>query len=242
MTLTATHEAVPADERADGCRPQRVLIVDELELMQAGLRSVLNAAPWVQGCLVAGTAEAALQAVRRYRPQVVLVSTSLAGRSGPDLCRVLRDTMPYVRVVLMSGEGPLSAPVAASLGAVGALSKNMTRGALLAALKRVAEGGRVFPKGPPAPQTQLSRRELDVLQHLAAGLSNPETASTLNLSRHTVKQHTSAVYRKLGVRNRAEAASRAQELGLIGGGAVRQQGLSGPGTAGAPTTRSAYAC
>jgi len=54
-----------------------------------------------------------------------------------------------------------------------------------------------------------------VLQHLAAGLSNPEVAQQLNLSRHTVKQHTSVVYRKLGVKNRAQAASRAQELGLV---------------------------
>jgi two-component system response regulator DesR len=60
----------------------------------------------------------------------------------------------------------------------------------------------------------LTARERDVLVHLARGLSNPEVASALNLSRHTVKQHTSAVYKKLGVRNRAEAASRAQRLGL----------------------------
>jgi two-component system response regulator DesR len=95
------------------------------------------------------------------------------------------------------------------------LSKNMTRGALLMAMKRVADGARVFPKSSMSSDVKLSRRELDVLQHLASGLSNPETAATLNLSRHTVKQHTSAVYRKLGVRNRAEAASRAQALGLI---------------------------
>ena len=73
----------------------------------------------------------------------------------------------------------------------------------------------MFPKSAGAPVLQLSRRELDVLRHVASGLSNPETASTLNLSRHTVKQHTSAVYRKLGVRNRAEAANRARELGLL---------------------------
>jgi two-component system response regulator DesR len=62
---------------------------------------------------------------------------------------------------------------------------------------------------------RLSPRELDVLQQVSSGLSNPEVANLLNLSRHTVKQHTSAVYRKLGVRNRAQAASRAQELGLL---------------------------
>lgn len=216
MTLTATYDSVLTTcDATDVCRPQRVLIVEELELMQAGLRSVLATAPWVQTCMGASSAEDAMQIARRLRPQLVIVSTSLEGRSGPNLCRALRDAMPYIRIVLMSGEGQVPAPLASSLGAVAALSKNMTRGALLAALKRVAEGGRVFPKSPPPPESHLSKRELDVLQHLAAGLSNPETASTLNLSRHTVKQHTSAVYRKLGVRNRAEAASRAQELGLI---------------------------
>lgn len=217
MTLTATREFVPEAEirTEDGCRPQRVLIVDELELMQAGLRSVMASAPWVQTCLAAGSAEVAMQMVRRYQPQLVLVSTSLGGRSGPELCRSLRERMPHIKVVLMSGEGQVSAALATSLGAVAALSKNMTRGALLMATKRVAEGGRVFPKATGSSDVKLSKRELDVLQHLASGLSNPETAVTLNLSRHTVKQHTSAVYRKLGVRNRAEAASRAQALGLI---------------------------
>jgi len=149
---------------------------------------------------------------------LVLVSTSLGGRTGPELCRTLRERMPHVKVILMSGDGQVSAALAVSLGAVAALSKNMTRGALLMAMKRVADGARVFPKAAASSDVKLSKRELDVLQHLASGLSNPETAATLNLSRHTVKQHTSAVYRKLGVRNRAEAASRAQALGLIAWG------------------------
>jgi two-component system response regulator DesR len=116
----------------------------------------------------------------------------------------------------MFGDGRIPAALAASLGAVGALSKNLTPGAIQLAVKHVAEGGRVFPKGQAAPAVKLSRRELDVLRHLAAGMSNPETAASLQLSRHTIKQHTSSVYRKLGVRNRAEAACRAQELGLLG--------------------------
>jgi DNA-binding NarL/FixJ family response regulator len=56
---------------------------------------------------------------------------------------------------------------------------------------------------------------LDILQHLASGLSNREVAESLCLSRHTVKQHASAVYRKLGAKNRAQAASFAQKLGLL---------------------------
>jgi two-component system response regulator DesR len=81
----------------------------------------------------------------------------------------------------------------------------------------VAEGARVFPKEKAqAGSVHLSKRELDVLQLIVAGMTNPEVAALLNLSRHTVKQHSSVVYRKLGVRNRAQAASRAQELGLVG--------------------------
>lgn len=217
-----------AEEPVDTCQPQRVLIVDENELIQAGLSAVLVQAPWVEACFVAGNAETALHAARRHQPQLVLISTSLGGRSGPDLCRVIQQRMPYIKVVLMTGEGRVPAALATSLGAVGALSKHMPRGVIVGAMQRVADGARVFPKGWMSQDVRLSRRELDVLQHVAAGLSNPETAQTLNLSRHTVKQHTSAVYRKLGVRNRAEAASRAQELGLLvqrpGSGAALRAG------------------
>jgi DNA-binding NarL/FixJ family response regulator len=115
----------------------------------------------------------------------------------------------------MSGEGRVSAALAILHGAVGSLSKQMPRAAIDMALHRIAEGGRVFPKDTGPSPVQLSPRELDILQHVATGMSNPEVADALNLSRHTVKQHTSAVYRKLGVRNRAQAASRAQELGLL---------------------------
>lgn len=213
MTTLAT--AHTEFDQMDMCRPQRVLIVEENELLQVGLRAVLAEAPWVAGCFLASTAEDAAQIVRRHQPQIVVVSASLGGRSGPALCRWLQQHVPYVKVILMSGEGRVPTALAASLGAVSALSKHMPRQAIVTAIKGVADGGRVFLKRSAMPEMQLSKRELDVLQHLAAGLSNPETAVRLNLSRHTVKQHTSAVYRKLGVRNRAAAASMAQELGLV---------------------------
>lgn len=219
LTLAATGQAAPAQEirpiPEDQCQLQRVLVVDEHELVQAGLRAVLVNEPWVASCLVASSAGTAWQVARRHQPQLVLVSTSLGGRSGLDLCRALKERMPYIKVVLMSGEGRVSAALASLHGAVAFLPKQMPTAMIVAAVKRVAEGARVFPKDTAPAAVQLSRRELDVLQHLASGLSNPEVATSLNLSRHTVKQHTSAVYRKLGVRNRAQAASRAQELGLV---------------------------
>ena len=63
---------------------------------------------------------------------------------------------------------------------------------------------------------RLSDRERSVLSLIASGATNPEIAEALHLSKHTVKEHTSAVYRKLGVRNRAQAVQRAERLGLVG--------------------------
>lgn len=203
-----------ADE--DSIPLQRVLVVEEHRLVSAGLRAILADEAWVGSCLVADTAEDAMQVIRRHHPQIVLVSTSLGDWAGPDLCRTLRDQMPHIKVVLMFGDGRVPAALAASLGTVAALSKLLAPGAIVMAIKHVAGGGRVFPKGQAAQHVKLSTREMEVLVHLSSGMSNPETAARLKLSRHTIKQHTSAVYRKLGVRNRAEAASRAQELGLIG--------------------------
>jgi DNA-binding NarL/FixJ family response regulator len=80
----------------------------------------------------------------------------------------------------------------------------MSAAAIVAVVKRIAEGAQVFPKVPEMPAAvHLSRRELDVLRHLVSGLTNPEMAALLNVSRHTIKQHTSTVYRKLEVRNHA---------------------------------------
>lgn len=216
------HAVAPAAELRDArpyaedrCRLQRILVVEENELLQAGLRSILDGQPWVASCLAAGSADIAWHVAQRHHPQLVLVSTSLGGRSSLELCRAFRDRMPHVRVVLISGEGRVSAAMALSHGAVGSLSKQMPGQVIAHALQRVAEGAKIFPKDSGSSGVRLSPRELDILQHVATGLSNPEVAELLSLSRHTVKQHTSAVYRKLGVRNRAQAASRAQELGLL---------------------------
>lgn len=198
------------------CRPQRVLVVDDHELTQAGLRAVLGREAWVDSCLGANSVEAAWSIAQRQRPQIVLLSASVQGRAGLELCRSFREKMPYVKVVLMSSDGTVPVSLAKSHGAVGFLPKQLPVAGIVASVRRVAEGGRAFPPGAVKPDSvHLSRRELDVLRHLVCGLSNPEVAAQLNLSRHTVKQHTSVVYRKLGVRNRAEAASRAYVLGLV---------------------------
>lgn len=223
MTVTQLRDSPPhVESRIDTvtawtrCCPQRILVVDEHELVQAGIRAILSEEAWVAACFGASSAEMAWDVARRHQPQLLLLSMSLRGRSGLELCKLFKQRMPYVKVMLMSGHGKVSASLAAAHGAAGFIPLGMPTAGIATVVKRVAEGGRVFPRQPEdLDGAQLSRRELDVLQHLVSGLSNPEVAALLCLSRHTVKQHTSSVYRKLGVRNRAQAASRAQELGLV---------------------------
>ncbi len=82
-------------------------------------------------------------------------------------------------------------------------------------MRLVGLGKTVFERHDRISTLGLSDRERSVLELMASGSTNPEIAEELNLSKHTVKEHTSAVYRKLGVRNRTEAVQRAQRLGLV---------------------------
>jgi two-component system response regulator DesR len=164
----------------------------------------------------AGSAAEALAMADRYEPHVALVDLCVGDESGLDICRSLLSARPAMSVLLMSGAGRITPGVARAAGAHGFVSKEWKAAAMIEAVRLAMVGRPVFTKQGDdcTPAESLTRRERDVLLHLARGLSNPEVASVLNLSRHTVKQHTSAVYKKLRVRNRAEAASRAQRLGL----------------------------
>lgn len=205
------------EEGEDRCRPQRILVVDELELIQVGLRSVLTEQAWVSSCLGTSSVDVAWQLARRHHPQIALVSDSLPGTPGLELCRQFRARLPLIKVVLMAGTRPVPMRLAMTNGAVGSLPKELPTASLVSAVRRVAEGARVFRREPAWPGGGLSVRELQVIQHLVAGLSNPEMAAVMSLSAWTVKQYTSGIYRKLGVRNRAQAATRALELGLVEG-------------------------
>ncbi|MEA2138133.1 MAG: hypothetical protein QOG56_1283 [Solirubrobacteraceae bacterium] len=195
----------------------RVLVVDDHDVVHWGFRLMLGELDWVERCLSARTGDEALDLTRRYVPDVALVDLFLGEESGPDVCERLRGARPELRVLLISGAGRISVSTARACGASGFVPKDWPAADIARAVRMVALGMALFDPAPaPAPQLALSSREREVLERVAGGATNREIAAALHLSPHTVKEHTSALYRKLEVRNRAEAVQRAQRLGLLG--------------------------
>ncbi|HEY2637124.1 MAG TPA: response regulator transcription factor, partial [Solirubrobacteraceae bacterium] len=117
--------------------------------------------------------------------------------------------------LFISGAGRLSPAAARAAGAAGFIPKDRGARELAAAIHAVGSGATVFTPSDEQPVALLSDREHEVLEGLAGGSTNREIADSLFLSPHTVKEHTSTLYRKLGARNRTDAVQRAQRLGLI---------------------------
>jgi two-component system response regulator DesR len=203
-------EAGPAAERR-----LRVLVVDDHEVVHWGFRTMLGEQPWVERCLSARTGAEAVALAERYEPDVALVDLFMGDESGADICERLRARSPRTRVLLISGAGRIMPNAAKAAGAAGFVSKDWPAADIAAAVRMVGLGMSVFrphesPSGPA-----LTDREREVLDLIARGSTNREIAGALFLSPHTVKEHTSSLYRKLRARNRAEAVQKAQRLGLL---------------------------
>jgi two-component system response regulator DesR len=192
----------------------RVLVVDDHDVVHWGLRSLLGAQPWVERCLAARSGEEAVAHVRRYAPDVALVDLFVGSESGPEICERILAAAPQTRVLFISGAGRISTAAARAAGARGFIAKDASAEDVADAVRRVALGRSRFERGEEAAPVGLSAREREVLLLIAGGLTNREIGARLFLSPHTVKEHTSTLYRKLGVRNRVQAAQRAERLGL----------------------------
>jgi two-component system response regulator DesR len=197
-------------------RNVRVLVVDDHDVVHWGFRLLLSEQPWVERCLTATTPEQALELARRYEPHVALVDLFLGESSGAELCEAIRREAPATRVLLISGAGWISPQAARAAGASGFVSKDSPADEVAQAVRAVGRGQTVFATRAEQPAAPLSEREREVLALMASGKTNKEIAERLYLSPHTVKDHTSALYRKLDVRNRTEAVRRAERLGLSG--------------------------
>jgi DNA-binding NarL/FixJ family response regulator len=210
--LTTPAANLPATGSA---RKLRVLVVDDHDVVHWGFRLMLTQQPWVERCLSARNAQEAIAHAERYEPHVALVDLFIGDESGAEICEQLRERSPRTRVLFISGAGRLSPSAARAAGASGFVPKEWPAQEIAQAVQLVAKGMTVFGDDEEPPANRLSDREREVLDLMASGSTNREIAEVLHLSPWTIKEYTGALYRKLEVRNRAEAVQRGQRLGLL---------------------------
>ena len=204
----------------------RVLIVDDHELLRAGLRSRLEREPGIAVVGEADTAERAVLMARRLQPDLIVLDLLLPRKSGDEVIPELAEVAPQARVLVVSSQAaPSSVRRALSAGAAGYLPKRSSDGDLVAAIKLVAGGGGyvdpelgaklVNPNGSAALEP-LSERERDILHLLALGYTNQEIGGKLFISVRTVDTHRAHIMRKLQLDTRAELVMFALANGVIG--------------------------
>ncbi|HEX4033495.1 MAG TPA: response regulator transcription factor [Solirubrobacteraceae bacterium] len=194
----------------------RVLIVDDHDVVHWGFRQMLGNQPWVERTLSSRSGEEAYVLAERYKPDVALVDLFLGEESGAEVCQQLRERSPATKVLLISGAGRISPEAARDAGASGFIPKDWGAADIARAVRMVGLGMTVFQPQVDDGAAALTQREREVLDLIARGATNREIAAELHLSPHTIHEHTSSLYRKLGARNRADAVQRAARLGLIG--------------------------
>jgi DNA-binding NarL/FixJ family response regulator len=213
--------------------PVRVLIVDDDDLMRAGLNSVLASDDSIQVVGEIGDGGEAVPATREHRPHVVLMDIRMPGLDGIAATRDVLAASPEVKVVMLTTfEDDDYIFGALNAGASGFLLKRTRPEELIAAIHTVAAGDsllspsvtrRVIDRMAREPPVELSssrqldsltRREREVLEHVAQGLSNGEIAATLFIEESTVKSHVKRILMKLRLRDRVQAVIFAYESGV----------------------------
>ena len=208
-------------------QPIRVLIVDDHAMVRRGLTSFLKNEPALELVGEARDGREAIEACEQSKPDVILMDLVMPELGGVAATRTIHQRWPGVQVIaLTSFQEKELVQDALQAGAIGYLLKNVSGEELTEAIRQ-AHSGRptLAPEAvqaliqPPSEAetlaADLTRREQEVLGLLVKGMSNPEIAAHLYISRATVKVHISNILSKLGVSNRAEAISMAIKNKLV---------------------------
>ena len=209
----------------------RVCIVDDQALVRQGLVSLLGLAPDLQVIAEAADGREAVDIIRASRPDVVVLDVRLPGQSGVEVVQQLAAEGALPPTLLLTTFDDDEALIRGILaGARGFLLKDVTLDQFAAAIRTLAAGGSMIHPAASARLARsragsadrddwkpdaLSRRELEVLRLMAAGLSNREIGQLLHMVEGTVKNHVSTILSKLGVRDRTRAVLKSLELGWL---------------------------
>ena len=221
------------DAGGQATTPLRLILVDDHEMVIEGLKAMLAA--FSERVHVVGQAvgaERAVAVVDELQPDIVLCDVRMQGASGLDLCRDLRERDPGRKVVMLSVyDDEQYLYQALRVGAAGYLLKSISSDDLVRQLELVHRGATAIDPGMaaraadtaarmqrdefwPGARQGLTQRESEILSFLVNGVSNRGIATRLVIGEETVKSHLRAIYRKLGVSDRAAAVATALREGI----------------------------
>lgn len=205
----------------------QVLIVDDHRVVRSGLSGFIAAYDDLELVGEAPDGEAAVTMCDSLQPDVVLMDLIMPRMDGAEATAKIREKHPDIQVIaLTSFKEEDLVQRALQAGAIGYLLKNVSADALAEAIRAAHEGKPTLaPEAaqaliqattrPPEPDFDLTERELEVLALMVEGLSNPEIAERLVVSRSTIKFHVSSILSKLGASSRTEAVAMALQKRLL---------------------------
>jgi DNA-binding NarL/FixJ family response regulator len=204
----------------------RVVLVDDHAVVRAGLEQLLGGTPDIEVVGTAGDGAEALDVVRDTRPDVVVMDLQMPGVDGVEATRLITQEDLEAQVVVLTSYSDGARIVAAlDAGAVGYLLKDADPEDLLQGVRAVHRGeSPIHPRaarelltaraGRSDGSAQLTPREAEVLGLVRRGLANKQIARRLGISERTVKAHLTAVFQRIGVADRTQAALWAERQGL----------------------------
>ena len=200
----------------------RVILVDDHPVVRFGLAAIIGLQPDMAVVAEAGSGEEACSICAKQPADVVLMDLRLPGLSGVEAIRAIRKERPKLRfIVLTTYDGDEDIHRALEAGAQAYILKGMSHNELVNAIRTVHSGLKYIPAsvskslaGRP-PHSELSARELEVLELIVKGHSNREIGEALGISEATVKWHVNIILSRLNVSDRTQAAVTALQRGIV---------------------------
>jgi NarL family two-component system response regulator LiaR len=205
--------------------PIRVVLVDDHSQMHRIVQTILGATPDIILVGQGANGREGIALCEQYQPDIALMDVVMPIMDGIEATRVLQERFPEIKILVLSSfQDHESVYAMLRNGAVGYLTKGSLAEDLADTIHATFQGRMVFSSevgahlaSPPQPidNFHLTDRELEVLVHLAEGLTNQQTALKLSISPSTLKFHMSNIYQKLGVQTRSEALVLAAKNNLV---------------------------